>query len=615
MCRLSIEKMNHLHAAPCPELMTSVDRIKHKIFRKKFPLLGRMLDSFFQLNPLFQSCAIASIVLWKIFIIYFFLHVFHQKGPGPGPHPGDLDHSVIKNSPVGNPNSASASAAALRTAGLDFATVGGLNLGLKKIPAPFSDTGGQGINSHDHSDTKSKDNAGAVGENQVEPLALPIHSTDEKPIRVLHIVTALRDINNGQRGTEHGEDRLVKVFIPVLKNSVESMIAPPYNYQVDVYLILGWTLTDERRKLIEDALPEGVGLQVWNDAIPLAYDKPSTDVKLKPVTRGLARQHRYVIKDKLEFYDVFSVFEDDMRVSGAHMAHFLKLSAELEKLADEAPDTLPKERENPYQRQSFHGALSKKQLKRMMPGFIRVEVLLDEKRFPSQNQLDSVPIDLEFENKDGSVETKMFDPKPCCHVPENLGKMPPSPAGDQIMVWETAVKGTVVRKMPAGGDGLLDWVMLQPGPKSTGDEFIGGFWSGMLGLYGDEKKPGAGDPRLIAQQGGWMATREQLIEIHNNQCPDGFFPPYSGSYRQEGLTLNNVEFWSGGFSIFSGTKSGCNMQRIVSLNPEEFGKHFIYHTANNKQKSLPNFRLLKANNFMGQINSVVKAAKKAMDNE
>mmetsp|Transcript_23464 Transcript_23464/g.34804 ORF Transcript_23464/g.34804 Transcript_23464/m.34804 type:complete len:606 (+) Transcript_23464:214-2031(+) len=605
MCRLSIEKMNHLHlnAAPCPELMTSVDRIKHKIFRKKFPVLGRALDSFYQLNPLFQSCAIASIVLWKIFIIYFFVHVVLHKGASASAGAGDL--SVIKNAAnvnvhASNPNPASV--AALRTAGLEFAAAG--KLGLKKIPAPFTGVGRQ---------AKAKVNAGGEN-NQVEALALPIHSTDDKPIRVLHIVTALRDINNGQRGTEHGEDRLVKVFIPVLKNSVESMIAPPYNYQVDVYLVLGWTLTDERRKLIEDALPEGVGLQIWNDAIPLAYDKPSTDVKLKPVTRGLARQHRYVIKDKLEFYDVFSVFEDDMRVSGAHMAHFLEQSAELERLADEAPDTLPAERENPYQKQSFHGALSKKQLRRMMPGFIRVEVLLDEKKFPSQRDLDNVPIDLDFEDEDGGVGTKMFDPKPCCHVPENIGKMPPSPTGDQVMIWETGVKGTVVRKMPAGGNGLLDWVMLQPGPKSKGQEFIGGFWSGMLGLYGDEKKPGAGDPRLIAQQGGWMATREQLIEMHNNQCPDGFFPPYSNTYKQEGLTLNNVEFWSGGFSIFSGTRSGCNMQRVVSLNPEEFGKHFIYHTANNKQKSLPNFRLLKANNFMGQINSVVKAAKKAMGN-
>ena len=442
---------------------------------------------------------------------------------------------------------------------------------------------------------------------------------DDQPLRILHIVTALRDINNGQRGTVHGEDRLQKVFIPILKNSVESMISEPYNYQVDVFLVLGWKLLPERRKLIEDALPEGVGLQIWDDAIPFGYDRPKTDETIKEVTRALARQHRYVIKDKLQYYDLFTVFEDDMRVTGQHVHHFLEMSDELKKLKDAAPDTVPEGEPTKDSEQRFYGGLTKKQLSAMIPGFIRVEVLLDESQWPSQKQLDNIPVDLEFKTADGKTEHRTFDPKPCCHVPENLGKMPPSPKFDEIMIWETGVKGTVVRQMPKkGGTGLLDWVMLQPGKKDFGSEYwTGGYWSGRDGAYGKMPRPGAGDPQLIAQQGGWMLTSEQLIEMHNNHCDHGFFPPYEGpdhggNYNQEGLTLNNVEFWSGGFSIFSGTRAGCNMQRVVNLDPDHFSKHFLYHTANNKQKTLQNFRLLKANNFLGQINSVVKAAKRAM---
>lgn len=447
-----------------------------------------------------------------------------------------------------------------------------------------------------------EDNEGDDADDDNDP------SSNKKPIKVLHIVTALAEYNTGSRATVKGEDRLQKVFIPVLKNSVESMIAPPYNFQVDVYLVLGWDLSPDRRKLIEDALPEGVGLQVYSDATPLGYDRPSTDTKLKLVTRGLARQHRFVIKDKLMYYDLFSVFEDDMRVTGSHLDYYLKLSNEIDLLVEEAPDTLPSEMTQVDQ-QKFSGPMSKKQLKRLIPGFFRGEVLLDEKLHPSQRKLDPIPVDLEFEMDDGTVETRMFDPKPCCHVPENLGKLPPEPRGDQIMIWETAVRGAVVRKLPEGGTGLLDWVMLQPGPKVQGDSFIGGYWSGNLGLYGNMEKPGAGDPQLIAQQGGWIATRKQLLEMHLNHCPSGFFPPYENTFHQDGLTLNNVEFWSGGFSIFSGTRSGCNMQRIVSLNPDHFSHHLLYHTANNKQKSLDNNRLLKANNFMGQLNTIVKRAK------
>jgi len=474
-------------------------------------------------------------------------------------------------------------------------------------------------------DTDNIQRSGTESNSNLSSSALlsPTQEDDDKPTRVLHIVTALRDINNGSRGTEAGEDRLQQVFIPILKNSVESMISPPYNYEVDVYLVLGWKLLPERRKLIEDALPEGVGLQVWDDAIPLGYDMPSKDVSIKDVTRGLARQHRFVVKDKLNYYDIFTVFEDDMRVTGEHVHHYLEMSAELKRLREEAPDTVPMGEPKDDEKQRYYGPLTKQQLSSMIPGFIRVEVLVDEEKWPSQPEkaLGSIPVDLEFPTKDGGMEKRTFDPASCCHVPENLGKMPHNPSFDQIMIWETGVKGTVVRQMPEGGTGLLDWVMLQPGPKNFGSKYwSGGYWSGRDGAYGDEKRPGAGDPKLIAQQGGWMLTRDQIIEMHLNHCNRDFFPPFEspengGHFGQDGLTLNNVEFWSGGFSIFSGTRAGCNMQRVINVDPDHFSKHFLYHTANNKQKTLDRNRFLKANNFLGQINSVVKAATKAKLNE
>mmetsp|Transcript_13144 Transcript_13144/g.24707 ORF Transcript_13144/g.24707 Transcript_13144/m.24707 type:complete len:588 (+) Transcript_13144:195-1958(+) len=575
--------------------------------RKQIPILvGKTMDIYQELNPVAKSLAIFTIMLWKLYMAYYLYYGCSSLSSSFGSVNMNVHDKVL--------HAVATITANVSTHHTSNASSGHSNKHWFTNPI-------RSVMDNTHSDKdvekmmKSQSVEGDIVQDPKHPaLGLVPRHTSEKPLRVLHIVTALAEYNNGSRGTVHGEDRLQKVFIPVLQNSVQSMISDPYNYQVDVFLVLGWKLLPERRKLIEDALPEGVGLQVWDDATPLGYDRPKTDVKLKHVTRGLARQHRFVIKDKLMYYDLFTVFEDDMRITGGHIHQFLELSRELERLVEEAPDVLSDEDDYPKDQDSISRQLSKKQLKRMMPGFIRAEVLLDESKYPSQKELDPIPVDLQFKLEDGTVEEMMFDPKPCCHVPPNLGKMPPEPRGDQIMIWETAVKGTVVRKMPEGGTGLLDWVMLQPGPKNLKkDEYIGGYWSGNLGLYGKEEKPGAGDPRLIAQQGGWMATRAQLIEMHLHQCPSGFFPPYENDgFHQDGLTLNNVEFWSGGFSVFSGTKSGCNMQRIISLKPEHFSQHFLYHTANNKQKSLPNFRLLKANNFMGQINSVVKAAKKEL---
>jgi len=578
---------NKKHSTNClssPELVTTVGRMKHKVVRKKIPMLGRIMDHFWDLNPIMKLLVFLTVALWKLYIAYYFYFLFvSAKGHAIGV--GAINAGAHKA--VGVTGSVAASFKKV----LDANAVRGPTTVGELPQDKVSDVG--------------------IG---VQPSLKNVHSTDTKPIRVLHVVTALAEYNTGRRGTTSGEDRLQKVFIPVLKSSVESMVEPPYNFEVDVYLILGWKLLPERRKLIEDALPEGVGLQIWDDAIPLGYDRPFTDVKLKPVTRGLARQHRFVLKDKLMHYDVFSVFEDDMRVTGGHVNHFLEISRELERLAEEAPDTLPKEQEFPSTSQQINGPLSKTQLKRMIPGFIRAEVLLDQKKHPAQKKLDPIPVDHQFETEDGDFEEKIFDPAPCCHVPNNVGKLPPAPGPDDIMIWETRVEGTVVRELPNGGTNMMDWVMLQPGPKVKGEKFIGGYWSGNDGDYGEagKNKPRGGHPQLIAQQGGYILTREQLIEMHLNQCPDGFFSPFEGDYKQDGLTLMNVEFWSGGYSIFSGTKAGCHMQRVISLKPEHFSQHFLYHTGNNKQRTLPNNRLLKANNFMGQVNTVLKRAKKAL---
>jgi hypothetical protein len=69
-----------------------------------------------------------------------------------------------------------------------------------------------------------------------------------------------------------------------------------------------------------------------------------------------------------------------------------------------------------------------------------------------------------------------------------------------------------------------------------------------------------------------------------------------------------VEFWSGGYQLFTGVRGGCNMQRVISFHPDHFSKHFIYHTANNKQKQLSKNRLVRADVLFGQLHTVQKAA-------
>ena len=74
-----------------------------------------------------------------------------------------------------------------------------------------------------------------------------------------------------------------------------------------------------------------------------------------------------------------------------------------------------------------------------------------------------------------------------------------------------------------------------------------------------------------------------------------------------------MEFWSGGLNLFT-ARHACNMQRLVSLDPEKFSKQLIYHSANNKQRQLTGKKesFVKVNNLFGQLLTISKDAEDKM---
>jgi hypothetical protein len=432
--------------------------------------------------------------------------------------------------------------------------------------------------------------------------------------RILYVVTTLAEYNTGNRSTKKGQDRLGEVLLPILVDSVESMVGAPFHYQVDVFLICAYEMKPEREQLIRDSLPDGVGFQVWDDAAPLGYDNRHSKNKLIPNTRALARQHRYVIKDKFFYYDLFLAFEDDMRITGHHVENYLALSAEIDQLREQAPTTLDGVPENvdDYKHTKFFGPMTREQLSRVVPGFIRVEVILNETEHGAQKKVVPIPLDHDF----GKSGIRHVDPTICCHVHMNPNiETPETPPASDVIIWETNVKAFSLRQMPHGSS-KLDWavLMMGPGKKLDNAEKIGGYWSGREGAFGDEKRPSGGVPELIAQQGGWMATRDQMARMNSGLCMGSFLPPFDKpNYNGDGQESMNVEFWSGSYQFFTGVKSGCNMQRIISMHPDDFSKHLIYHVANNKQRQLAQNRMVRADDLFAQLNSVQKMATKAME--
>eukprot|EP00804_Cyclotella_cryptica_P019269 CCRYP_006171-RD/>CCRYP_006171-RD protein AED:0.28 eAED:0.28 QI:75/0.5/0.33/1/1/1/3/0/378 len=226
-------------------------------------------------------------------------------------------------------------------------------------------------------------------------LSLANSPTPTTPFRVLLIITSLSEYDKGTRGTLRGYDRLQNVLLPPLVDSVRSMHSR--GWHVDVYLILGY----ERRRMVEDSLPEGVGLEIWEDAIPLFYansynKRPKKDQSLTLADHALSRQHRFVLRDKLKYYDFFSCFEDDMRIKADHVLNFLQLSAQIRELYDQASSSKDgmvhapyvgghssssqRMRHKPNDKASVgndvvNDPIDAEHIQRLFPGLLRVEVL------------------------------------------------------------------------------------------------------------------------------------------------------------------------------------------------------------------------------------------------
>ena len=387
-----------------------------------------------------------------------------------------------------------------------------------------------------------------------------------------------------------------------------------FGYDVDVFLVCHYAMKPERLELVRQALPESVGIEVWNESTPLAYRIEPNKTNLVPYTLALARQHRFVIKDKLFHYDFFVSFEDDMVITGEHVENYLDMTRKLFELRQMAPEN--DDDVSFGGGQTFYGTLTKSRLKRMFPGLLRVEVLLDEETYGTQKELEPVPIS----------NRPHVDPRPCCHLPEfAVGpSRPASPGSDKLFIWETGIFSLGVRKMPTiegsstssaidtTKDRDLGWVLMQRGPMAEGNLTIRDYWSGTGGYFkGRKGKQGDRRPNPkhfdhVNNQGGWMATRQQIWEWHTEICPGGFLPPYEPPhYNFDGLDMRNVEYWSGGLSLFT-KQHACNMQRIVSLDPKRFARHLIYHAANNKQRQLQpkRRRFVKVNDLLGQLNTV-----------
>jgi hypothetical protein len=224
--------------------------------------------------------------------------------------------------------------------------------------------------------------------------------------RLLYIVTSMRMYDSGRRETTKGNDRFGQSLIPIIAETAKSLLNNRESSDnliinhVDVYLVAFFNVNEARRMELRRALPNQVGLEIWQDAAPLMYDYQNGKLlnvqqqkdgtkKWLPIrnhTRGLARQHRYVLKDKLLHYDYFVCLEDDMILHGTQMQNYIRITNHLYHLRTTAatnattrqqgssPAAVAAVAGDPASHHAdFYGPMTAKMLQRTIPGWFRVE--------------------------------------------------------------------------------------------------------------------------------------------------------------------------------------------------------------------------------------------------
>ena len=463
------------------------------------------------------------------------------------------------------------------------------------------------------------------------PLPSWSSSSSDTKMKILYIITSSSDSFRVKKGMEHftaGPDdgggltesggRLRQMLMSVALDSIESMIAK--GYTVDFFLISSYMVAGVYDDYIRSILPAGVGFDFWEDATPLSYDKDSKNNTV-PVRRSLARQHRLVVKDKLFEYDFFACYEDDMVVYGDQIEQYLNLSGKIKQWILEAPPMPQKEPARDMKTsRTYRDVLKKEQLMHVRPGFIRAELLLDQNEYPAQEKPFDVELDYDFSDLDGygssnskngtngtddndgtTGKDNAVNASVCCGS-SRIQALERRPTSDDLMIWETNLEGFGFRQMPDG-----KWYGLMQGPNyhRPPGRAIDSLRAGELSESLQIQRPKNYD--LIAQSAGWMMTRRQLLELQLDVCRAPFLPPFDRPMARDGYHKHNVEFWSGGIQLYTHF-DGCNIQRIVQLDPDHFSYHFIYHASNNKQKVIRRERLVKVNVLLGQLNTLRKKA-------
>lgn len=208
-----------------------------------------------------------------------------------------------------------------------------------------------------------------------------------------------------------------------------------------------------------------------------------------------------------------------MMITADHVQHYINMMNQIEAARKLSEGLQQQQQQNDISNdpKSFFGPMSADQLERVIPGFIRVEVLSNDAK--SQEELDPISV----------APHVRINASVCCS--NNLGGQ--AFDDNDVVLWETSIRSIGVRKFPEP----IGWAGLLVGIHPSKNNYIGSYWSGEDGAFGKEATRPGRSGEMMAQQAGFMASKPQIM-FFQKMCPGGFLPPFNASDWSENCKCN-----------------------------------------------------------------------------
>ena len=337
-----IEKTNPLS---CKRIKGNGNIIFHNVTRKKLPFIGRQIDKFHSLPLPFRLVGLFIFFLYKVIVTYTMIKLFF-----PSSSHSELD--LLRRALHWNQD-ADTSTTNLEKNKEDLS----IHHPIETLPSTIFE------NSLDVETEKKYLEDDALTQKKSK-----IFNTLSN-LRILKIVLSTRTFVNNENDLEakYVSDEL----IPSLLETFTRITSFQDSAEVDIHLILSWKLKDELRQKIQTSIPSKYSLVIIDD-ISSHHKHINESRDIDSITLKLINEYQQIIKQNLDKYDFFTVFDADMRITGNHILHYIQKVNDLYHFIESAHDT----RENQNRDHTLAlKSLGISSLSKLAPGYLLVNVV------------------------------------------------------------------------------------------------------------------------------------------------------------------------------------------------------------------------------------------------